>query len=427
MNLLSLTLLITAALSYTALSAPITTNTANRFDIELSGPSPPTDHVGAMSRLASKTSDATVCLDAVCKGNSHNYLFADIYVGGSTTPSKVILDTGSSDTWVTGSTCRSSIEDTKKGGCEQNEMGSVVTTPGKFNATGQTGSTKYGNKGDRGVEYSIYKTSVKFGTAEVTNFPIGVVTNSFGGVKIRGILGMAFNSLSKIEKALGGENASFLDALQVSKFGIYISPQDETKGQVNFGYFNDKKYGAPGEELQWFPVVPTDDKGYGYWLIDSSQMIISTIDYTGTERYLSYTLESAPLQGRTLLDSGTPSMIFTQNVADTINEWYKSKYNATSNFNFIPCSGGHPLTMSLKVPGTKKPVSYRIPYSSLAAKLDSGKCYSLIRGGAEQYGMSTFGSPFHQAAYIAHDKEAKKMGFIPLNPKLMSTKSFWSF
>ncbi|KAJ3057939.1 hypothetical protein HDU99_007047 [Rhizoclosmatium hyalinum] len=273
MHVLPLITLVAASIPRTTATAPTPADTALRFDINLSRPIRTTEHDGALSRLASQASDGELCLDALCKGNDHSYLYADLYVGGSKTPTKVILDTGSSDTWVTGSTCHSSVQDAKDGACEPNEAGSVTVTPTKFNSTGKTAKTIYGQRDEISVDYAIYKTSIKFGSAEVSNFPVGVVYQMSGEVTVRGVLGLGFNSLSKIEQAFkGAENANFLDALKVSRFGIYVSPLDPTKGQVNFGYFNDKKYGVPGRELQWFPVIPVNGQ-YGHWIIDSSQMV----------------------------------------------------------------------------------------------------------------------------------------------------------
>ncbi|KAJ3111208.1 hypothetical protein HK100_002768 [Physocladia obscura] len=351
-------------------------------------------------------------------GGLGNYFYSSLIVGGNSEAQSVCFDTGSSDTWVIGSTCTADSQ----GGCTPNEVGSVVVNS-NFVTTGVKGQTLYGT-GTYGVNYTIYNTTVTYGTATATNLPVGLATYLFGGMSGFGILGMGWNDISQIASDLDAaskypasanpiHNANFLDHLGLSLFGVYIN-EDNVNGEVSFGYLDSSKY-PTGSTFQYFPVTSfTYDGGVsanGWWQFIPSQVTISHASKSGKVSSLSYTsYASQTPTGVSIADSGTPELVFVTSAATTINKWLYSKYNA--NVGTIPCTGNS-LTITLTSSPGGAAVAYSIPYSLLALA-DGGVCYSLISGGAESIGFTIYGAPFFQSVYSAFDKLNSRLGFVPL-------------
>ncbi|KAJ3124759.1 hypothetical protein HK100_011129 [Physocladia obscura] len=354
----------------------------------------------------------------LANGGLGNYFFANLIVGGNSVAQSVCFDTGSSDTWVIGSTCTADSD----GGCTPNEAGSVVVNS-NFVATGVKGQTLYGT-GTYGVNYTIYNTTVEYGNATATKLPIGLATYLFGGMSGVGILGMGWNDISQIAADLDAaskypasanpiHNANFLDHLGLSLFGVYIN-EDNINGEVSFGYLDSSKY-PTSSTFQYFPVTSFTYDGIvnanGWWQFKPSQV---TISYTSTSKkvsslsYTSYASQTAT--GVSIADSGTPELVFVTSAATTINKWLYSKYNA--NIGSIPCTG-NPITITLTSSSGGAAVAYSIPYSLIALE-DGGVCYSLIVGGAESIGFTIYGAPFFQSVYSAFDKLNSRLGFVSL-------------
>ncbi|KAJ3286141.1 hypothetical protein HDU79_006714 [Rhizoclosmatium sp. JEL0117] len=321
------------------------------------------------------------------------YFYANLTLPGNA-PQPVCFDTGSSDTWVIGSKCSAD----SKGGCTPNQPGSVRVND-EFINTGIKGSTFYLGNGDgnSGVKYDIYNTTVSYGSAKAKNLPVGIATDLIGGIGGVGTLGMGFNAISNIAKALDGgsasgtnkriHNANFMDHIGVSMFGIFISPNDSSRGMVNFGYMDPTKFDVKNGRVQWFPL--SGDVSY---TIPQGKQTTDSI----------------------VVDTGTPKLLLTTEIADYINSWFNSRYNVEKT---IPCDG-KPLVITLTgppAPLSSAPVTiqYTLYYKTLAGENGKGSCTSLIVGGGEQSG-TILGAPFFQAAYTVFDKSGKRMGFSPV-------------
>ncbi|KAI8609257.1 aspartic peptidase domain-containing protein, partial [Chytriomyces sp. MP71] len=346
-------------------------------------------------------------------GGEGNYFFADIQFGDSPTTSRVVFDTGSSDTWAIGSECTADA----KAGCSPNETGSVKVD-GSFKSLKAKGQTLYGD-GSYGVDYNIYSTNVAYGGVTAKNLPVGIVTYDFGGVKIPGILGMGWNSISNVAKALKGANANFLDATGYSTFGMYINPSTSVDGEVSFGFYDSSMYSG---DFQWFPVSSfTDPNGNnvanGWWQFAANVLTFSQ----GTNSYDYGNDETSTPNGVSIADSGTPELLLTDAAASAINQWFNPNYDPNSNT--VPCKGKS-LVLTFTAPdGTV--ASYSIAYNLLVQE-QNGACQSLVTGGAEKLGFTIFGAPFYQAAYTAYDKTNNRIGFAQLkgsvpNPPIPST------
>ncbi|KAI8608814.1 aspartic peptidase domain-containing protein [Chytriomyces sp. MP71] len=383
-----------------------------RIERDLTKPSDPISVDGLVTGNASSHLNVADRRDDsawLVNGGRNNYFYATLSVGGSSAQ-KVAFDTGSSDTWFIGSSC--TADDEK--GCKPGQPGTVAVDS-SMTSTGVTGSVRYGSKGS-GVDFGIYITDVRQGSATSRSLPIGIATRLVNGMAGVGVLGMGFNSLSQIAGSLdnaqgGSHNANFLDHLGCNSFGVYLNPSVQDVGEVSFCFYDTSKF-PPGATIQWFPISAfANGLRGGYWQFNPQM----TFTYNGQS--FDYARDQASTAtGRVISDSGALGLRLTNNAANAINKFINPSYNPSDRV--VPCTG-NPLTLKMtsssdanngENPST---ISYAIPYQVLVQQTGSN-CISLITGGAETMTFTMLGAPFFQAVYTAHDKTNQRIGFVPL-------------
>ncbi|KAJ3298391.1 hypothetical protein HDU79_010977 [Rhizoclosmatium sp. JEL0117] len=367
----------------------------------------PTVSYPAISKFDGSFTVARFCEPA------YTCLYADLLVGESKIASRVVIDTGFMDTWVTGSNCRG----TYPKACKPGEAGSVVVNE-NFKETGKNTQIMLfatdSNDPSFAANITIYSTQIQLDNIKIPGVNIGVATSTVGSVEFRGMLGLGLNNTARIA------DGHFLDALAISQFGIYIPAQTKfnDKGHLSLGYFSDKKYGVLGSKFQWFDVLTTKMGTVREWVV-TTEMVISSIDSKGKRHLLFYTREYNGFTPVTVVNPAHPYISLSTSAANSINDWLGGKFETASNNTIVPCTG-NPLTFTITNEETLEEVSYTIPYSAFVQEFNKRRCRSLVEGRADEFNRNTFGTPFFQAAYVGFDRGQKRIGFVPLDSKFSS-------
>ncbi|KAJ3186842.1 hypothetical protein HK101_009553 [Irineochytrium annulatum] len=289
------------------------------------------------------------------------------------------LDTGSSDTWFRGSSCKSS-----DGSCGSSGQAKVNTADKALVSTGKSWSTSYGSGS---VSGKVYSGPVGMAGLSAT-ISLGVSTSETGfNSPGDGLMGLAYASISNIGAA-GSSNTNWIDALKLSNnvFGFYLSnAADGDKGEVTIGGVDSSKYtGTPS-------YISLNSKTY--W-----QASFAGAKYTAGKK-------SGALVGSTtnfIADTGTTLIILDTTPANAIN----SAIGADSQGNIACSVASSGPTVTFTING----VNYGIPPSVYVIN-DGGQCFSGFTSGASDAGVVILGDVFIRAFYTIFDKANGRLGF----------------
>ncbi|KAJ3269910.1 hypothetical protein HDV01_000797 [Terramyces sp. JEL0728] len=181
-------------------------------------------------------------------GNIENSFYACPLTVGTGQKFVLDLDTGSSDTWFKGSDCVDLAHD---GSCNTTKIElsdpAVKRVPNVQEVFNQYGS---GN-----ATLGVYTADVTIGGATAKSLPIGVA-NKVYTIGQEGLVGLAFNDLSSVGRALNS-SANFFDFLNLpkekNKFGFYLSNfVEKDAGEVTFGGVDETKFTG---DVHYYDIV----------------------------------------------------------------------------------------------------------------------------------------------------------------------------
>ncbi|KAJ3274385.1 hypothetical protein HDV01_002989 [Terramyces sp. JEL0728] len=320
--------------------------------------------------------------------NVNNLFYkADIVVGTNQKLS-IDLDTGSSDLWVRGSQCN----DNGDGSCTGS---SVDTSDSNLADQGQTYSVKYGSGS---VDGEIYTADVSVAGAKVQSLPIGVGTTLQGFAnQADGLLGLGFDSISQISKALG-KSANFFDGLgytgQQNVFSFYLSDsKDGDNGEVTFGGIDSSKYTG---SINYVPL-----NSETYWQFDATDLTYNIGGQTGAVGDSSYSTDA-------ISDTGTSLIILGQSAADGINNAIGATFDSSQGAYTIDCGvaqSGSPIEFVFSQFTLSVPPAYYV------LDAGNGQCISGILAGAGNGTPNIFGDILSRAYYTVYDKANNQVGF----------------
>ncbi|KAG2076962.1 acid protease [Suillus decipiens] len=267
--------------------------------------------------------------------NSFEYYTAEIGVGSPPTTYSLIVDTGSSNTWIGAST-------------------KYVVTRASVN-TGQPVAVGYGSGSFSGTEYL---DTVTLGSGvTITNQSIGVAATSSGfGTGIDGILGIGPVDLTKgtLTKLPTTTIPTVTDNLYkkgtipqdiVSVFFQPSSSQTTTDGELTFGGTDATKYTG---KIAYTPLTATDNFASAYWGIDesitygSTPILSSTAGIVDTGTTFIYIASDAYTKYKSAtsatVDAGTGLLLVSS-----------AQYSALKNLNFHIGSETYSLTPNAQI------------------------------------------------------------------------------
>jgi hypothetical protein len=279
---------------------------------------------------------------------------------------RMIVDTGSSDTWVRGLNCLAPINDTSCTGPGVDPLNPLLTPTGKsFEIHYGDGSTVSGPIFNTAISMDglpVGQNATIQNAFTIESIPIGVTTSEIGlGNQFDGIIGLAFNSISNISRALGGVNANFFDLVHADGwqgFTMYLA-HNVTGSVMQFGQVDGSLFA--GTSL-WVPIT----NAHGFWEIDF-------IGSTYNVNTASASLVNTSTFG--FVDSGTNLIVLDQVPADAINLAIGS---TAPNGLLIPCSvAATGYNVKLNFGGQR----LSIPASQYVLPYGNGSCYTGFTAG----------------------------------------------
>ncbi|KAJ3097605.1 Vacuolar protease A [Phlyctochytrium planicorne] len=339
-----------------------------------------TFHTSSLSNPSAELASSSSSFSAPLSNEQDFVYFVPCSFGNGQT-FNMDLDTGSSDTWVRGTSCTS--KDTSCDGPKLDTSDSSITS------TGASFSTSYGSGS---VSGKIYKGPVSIGGA-VSKLNFGVSTSETGFVGNDGLVGLGFASISNIANQVSGQT-NFVDGLGFSgsqnQFGFYFSNSvDGDQGEVTFGGYDSNKIAGP------ITYVPLNSQTY--WQFSSSGISYSAGTKSGT-----FSVSNS------IADTGTTLIILDTAAANNINKAIgASAYNATEGVYRINCASTGPDVTFKIGSGT-----FSLPPSAYIIGDGEGGCFSGITQGASGLGgVAIFGDIFLRRYYSIYDKTNSRVGF----------------
>ncbi|KAG2142910.1 aspartic peptidase domain-containing protein [Suillus bovinus] len=201
--------------------------------------------------------------------------YGTIAIGTPPVSYDVILDTGSSDLWLTSSTCGASC-------------GTSPTYDPAMSSTFQNLSTPFEIQyGSGAVAGYVAEETVQMAGFSVAKQGFGVVdalSSAFNTNPVSGIMGLAWSSLSSTQQtpfwqtlASDGSWDSALFGVQLTRYGnVSGAAQNEPGGVIDMGYTNSSLYTG---SIEYHDLVGTPQ----YWEINMSELTVqgNSIDIAG--------------------------------------------------------------------------------------------------------------------------------------------------
>ncbi|KAJ3314908.1 hypothetical protein HDV04_005329 [Boothiomyces sp. JEL0838] len=330
-------------------------------------------------------------------------LLANLTTGSQTF--SMLLDTGSSETWIRGPNCKSTGSDSS---CSGPKLNTNVPT---FLPTHKTFGFIYGVGK---VQGDIYTASVSiYGIP--TFLAVGSTTFETKQSGIDGIIGLSFSNYSTITHS-SGLQSNFIDSFNLTDqhnlFSTYISDNDElNQSELCIGGYNPEKFSG---SIAWVPVeIPVlNQKDWsisivGWWVFDVTDVYVSVSGARPLPK-IPIGTTNAP---KAFVDNGSGDIFLDSKVADAINSAIGAKYDKSQDGYLLPCSFKNSApSVTFHISGVSinvTPINY---VSDIG--LDDGQCLSLFTGGAESNYYGILGFPFLQAAYTIHSKSyPPRLGF----------------
>ncbi|EIW86974.1 aspartic proteinase [Coniophora puteana RWD-64-598 SS2] len=239
--------------------------------------------------------------------NEVDTYIAAVGVGSPATTYNLIVDTGSSNTWVGAGTAYEETSTSK--------------------ATGYNVEVTYGSGSFSGKEYT---DTVTLGTLTITGQSIGVASTSEGFEGVDGILGIGPTDLTEgtltndedAEIPTVTDNLYSQGTISTEVVGVSFEPttsEEVTNGELTFGGTDSSKYTGT---IAYTPVTTTEPASY-YWGINES------IDY-GSETILSETAG--------IVDTGTTLVLLATNAYDKYVSATGATYDDTTGLLRISSS-----------------------------------------------------------------------------------------
>lgn len=313
--------------------------------------------------------------------------FVEVQIGSSDTKFKMLVDSGSSDTWVTGTSCN------ECGSSDRQKLGksvsqSLKTTNDKYKISYGTGS----------VSVALATDSFQIAGLSLDSYTFGIASSEsddFGADKIPfdGLLGLGGKSLSitgkpTIVDALAQGNKINKPIVGV-RLGRAAEGSSGNKGQITFGGVDQSQIDGSLNQLD-------NQSKDGYWAVSLDSVSIDSDQVSG---------------GSTaVLDTGTSLIVAPKSAADKIHDAIPGAKSDGQGGYTIPCTTSK--TLSFTFSGNTYSMDAR---DLLFAPKDpnnlKGTCISAVSTGSTMDGADwLLGAAFLKNVYFATNSDANSIG-----------------
>ncbi|OZJ01397.1 hypothetical protein BZG36_05764 [Bifiguratus adelaidae] len=311
-------------------------------------------------------------------------------VGSPAQDFTLIVDTGSSNTWVgAGTTYNPSASNTSKN-------------------TGDSVSVSYGSGSFSGEEYI---DTVTLGSLTLTGQSIGSASSATGFSGVDGIVGFGPDDLTTGTVSNTGTvptivDTAYSEGLISSKIiGVSFAPINGSStivsnGEITFGGVDSSKYTG---SITYIPITSSSPAS-NYWGID-----VSSITYGSTS------LQSTSVAG--IVDTGTTLIYIPDSAYNAFLEATEGSLDSTTGLVKIPSSSYSGLqNVNFNIGGTTfslSPAQYIVPQDQVATFGGSaGNYYSYISSVGIRTGGVNFilGQKFLENYYSVYDTDNARVG-----------------
>ncbi|MCJ1476696.1 hypothetical protein MMC13_005364 [Lambiella insularis] len=305
--------------------------------------------------------------------------FSAVKFGSSGETLYMLLDTGSSDTWVMGSDCKSTACGTHNTFGDANSNTLKITTT-KFSDAYGTGNVTGVIVSDS-VELAGMKVPLTFGSGSE-------VSDHFDHYPMDGILALGPPGDSTLNAPTFLQALSSAKLLPVNIFGIKLQRHADgtTDGEINFGTIDTSKFTG---ELTYLNTVGTQN-----WEIPVDDVLTSGVP--------------CKLTGNTaIIDTGTSFLFMPPEHAKQLFAQVPGSMQADSETFHVPCHTTTSIQIVLaKVPFSISPRDY-IGDPVPGGQLCESTIYGLQVAGANQW---LFGDVFLKNVYSVFDSDKGRIG-----------------
>ncbi|PWZ02381.1 acid protease [Testicularia cyperi] len=334
--------------------------------------------------IAASDPTAVQSLGLDIEANDIGYV-ATIQIGSQDTSFRMLIDSGSADTWVPSSSCADC-------GSTHQKLGRDVSST--FVASNTPFSIQYGTGS---VSGNLATDDLEIAGLDLTNYTFAVTTEESSDfsdptVPFDGLMGLAKSELSNAGQPTPIDALYAEDKVQAPVMGYHLGRVADgyNDGEVTFGGVDAAKYQGSLTEI---PNVSDS----GFW-----EAAIDAINVGGDDLGLS---------GRTaILDTGTTLIVAPESDADAIHAAIPGSAADGQGGYTIPCTTSAQVTFTFG--GTAFPIDTRdLLFLPLDENDLTGDCVSAISAGdVGQRNQWLLGATFLKNVYFATNSQADAIG-----------------
>ncbi|KAF3097879.1 hypothetical protein TWF569_011461 [Orbilia oligospora] len=353
-----------------------------------------------LTRREDKTSGP---VDLYSDPNDISY-WVNVDVGSSGKSFRLVVDTGSADTWIPSTECKSKSCLAHRTFGPDDSSTLHVTSDKTFAIAYASGN----------VEGYIAKDTLKFGSVTIDKMEFGLakmVSDDFTNFPVDGILGLGFPSASILKVPTFIENLISHNVISKHIFGAYLHRTADNKngGTITFGGIDASRIEGGVEALKYYDVNTTTS----LWSIRLSDVVLDGQNANFQE-------------GRNvIIDTGTALILIPPEDALKLHQFIPGTKSNGETF-YIPCSTD--ISLQFQFGNDAYQLSGK---DYVGDPIDAQKelCLSLIVGrSVVRDGAWLIGDVFLRNVYSVFDMENGKIGFgIPVPAVRASSTSMEAF
>ena len=313
--------------------------------------------------------------------------FVEVKIGSSDTTFKMLVDSGSSDTWVTGTSCKNC------GPSSRQKMGKSLSQ--SLKTTNDNFKISYGS-GNVGV--TLVKDSFSIAGLSLDSLTFGMASSEsddFGADKIPfdGLIGLGGSGLSITKQDTLVDALAKANKINKPIVGIRLGRAADgsggNKGQITFGGVDQSQIDGNLNQVE-------NQSKDGYWAVQVDSVSLDSNQVSGSSA--------------AVLDTGTSLIIAPKSAADKIHDAIPGAKSDGRGGYTLPCTTRKKL--SFKISGTTYTMDSR---DLLFAPKDSnnlkGTCISAVSSGETMDGADwLLGAAFLKNVYFATNSDANRIG-----------------
>ncbi|KAK6336043.1 hypothetical protein TWF730_003415 [Orbilia blumenaviensis] len=345
-----------------------------------------TGNSASFSPLIRREDKTSGPVDLYSDPNDISY-WINISFGSSGKSFRMVVDTGSADTWIPSAECKS------KSCLVHQTFGPQDSSTLSTNSE-KTFAIAYASGN---VEGSIAKDSLTFGSITLDEMEFGLahmVSDDFTNFPVDGILGLGFPSASILKVPTFLENLISRNIISKHVFGAYMhrTADNMNGGTITFGGIDGSRIDGGIQALKYYDVNVTTS----LWSIQMSDVILDgqTANFKG---------------GRSaIIDTGTALILIPPEDALKLHQFIPGTKSNGETF-YIPCDTT--ISLQLQFGNDKYPISSK-DYVGDPIDANNELCLSLIVGrSVVRDGAWLIGDVFLRNVYSVFDMENGKIGF----------------